>query len=155
MGCLEREGEGGWMGMGGGEGRERERGIGGTNPPNQTFFPPLSTLQLAQRVWPLSNGVRPLVCWQGRQPMRATMCSGLEASGSMSGSAEDPSLETRTDFSGVDGQSEMSRSSHQSSSVTLEMPAAVNQALLRSGTKKCTFGWRARIRLMVGWSMWS
>lgn len=87
--------------------------------------------------------------------MRATMCSGREASGLMSASTEEPSLETRTDFSAAAGEREMSRDSHQSSSVTLVMPEAVNQALLRSGTKKWTFGWRARMRVMVGWSMWS
>lgn len=143
-GCLEA------VVYGGGGGGWRA-----SHPPNQTFLPPLSTLQLAQSVCPLSKGVRALVCWQGRQPMRATTCSGVEASGSMSRSAEDPSLETRTDFSPAVGDRAMSRSSHQSSSVTLEMPEAVNQALLPSGTKKCTFGWRARMRVMVGWSMWS
>jgi len=147
---------GGSGGMWGGIGRGGEGGVEGiSHPPNQTFLPPLSTLQLAQSVCPLSKGVRALVCWQGRQPMRATTCSGVEASGSMSRSAEDPSLETRTDFSPAVGDRAMSRSSHQSSSVTLEMPEAVNQALLPSGTKKCTFGWRARMRVMVGWSMWS
>ena len=54
-------------------GWEEVWGWGIAHPPNQTFLPPLSMLQLDQRVWPLSNGVRALVCWHGRQPMRALM----------------------------------------------------------------------------------
>lgn len=124
----------------------------GAHPPNQTFLPPLEMLQLAQRVWPLSKPVRALVCWHGRQPMRAMIFWGLEVSGSV---LVDVSLVDRTDFPCDAGASAMSRSSHQSNSVTLWIPEAVNHCLLRSGTKKCTFGCRSLIFIIVGWSMWS
>lgn len=59
------------------------------------------------------------------------------------------------DISGslFEGESFMSRSSHQSSSVTSWMPDAVNHCLFRRGTKKCTLGCFALIFIMVGWSM--
>ena len=37
-------------------------GVKESYPPNQIFFPPLSTLQELHRVWDLSNGVRALAC---------------------------------------------------------------------------------------------
>lgn len=43
-------------------GKRRERRLRRTHPPNHTFFPPLSTLQLAHNVLPRSNGPRALVC---------------------------------------------------------------------------------------------
>lgn len=53
------------------------------------------------------------------------------------------------------GDRVMSRSSHQSSSVTSCIPDAVNHCLFRSGTKKWTFGCFALIFMIVGWSIWS
>lgn len=59
------------------------------------------------------------------------------------------------DISGFfcEGDNFMSRSSHQSNSVTSWMPDAVNHCLFRSGTKKWTLGYFALIFIMVGWSM--
>lgn len=43
------------------------------SPPNQTDLPPEEMLQLDQSVWPWSKRVRALVCWQGRQDIRAVI----------------------------------------------------------------------------------
>ncbi len=111
--------------------------------------------QLDHRVAPLSKGPRALVCWQGRQVMRAVM--GLVVLSGV-GFAEESELVTCGGWVWVlVGDRLMVRSSHQSSSVTVELsiPDAVNQALLPRGTKKCAFGCFVRIFMMVGWSMWS
>lgn len=85
--------------------------------------------------------------------MRARISEGEVASGGVSSNF---SLAFAADISGMfccEGDSFMSRSSHQSSSVTSCMPHAVNHCLFRRGTKKWTLGCFALIFIMVGWSM--
>lgn len=81
--------------------------------------------------------------------MRAVMHCELSFSGLTSAESL---LVTFVNFS-WDGDNFMSLSSHQSNSVTLSMPEAVNHCLLRSGTKKCTLGCCLMIFMIVGWSI--
>lgn len=85
--------------------------------------------------------------------MRARIFEEERGSGGVSANF---SLALVADISGLfccEGESFMSRSSHQSNSVTSWMPDAVNHCLFRRGTKKWTLGCFALIFIMVGWSM--
>jgi hypothetical protein len=116
-----------------------------TYPAKYTFFPPLSTLQLAQRVCALSKGVLAAMCWQGRQPIVATTSSSPFAA---------PSSCLTTDFlspsASLTLESLNSRLSHQSSSVELCIPTESNHCLFPKGAKNCTFGCFSLILNTVG-----
>ena len=97
----------------------------------------------AQSVLDLSKIPLLLVCWQGRQLMRASISFALDGGF--------PALFPTSTFDPDDGEREMSRWSHQSNSVTLCMPELVNHCLFPSGAKKWQLGWALAISLMVGY----
>ena len=102
-----------------------------TYPANQTFLPPLSTLQLAHNVADWSWSPLALACWHGRQPILAIILPDSESpefGWSSLSVPVCPALWTE----GVDrffGLSSISISFHQSSSVTFCIPQAWNLEL--------------------------
>ncbi len=124
------------------------RGIVVAYPPNQTFLPPLSTLQDDHSVCPLSKSDRLVVCWHGKQPIIAEIAAELFFAGdcvSFGITTFWPSLPS----SWLE-DSRMFRDSHQSSSVIFSTPESVNHFLLPRGAKKCTFGCCSLIFIIVG-----